>query len=61
MAKKKNEHSTMFEKIKEWYKLWETSKGKKGWSPRMVADAVVKGKISPAEYEEITGKPYEEV
>ena len=59
--KKKNEHSPMFEKIKSYYDLWVQTDGEKGWSPKMVANAVVKGKITPEEYEEIVGEPYEEV
>lgn len=30
------------------------------WNKQMVADAVVKGWITAAEYEEIVGEPYEE-
>lgn len=43
--------SKMFEKIKGWY---ETGAWPKSW----VYNAVGKGKITPAEYEEITGEPY---
>ena len=41
--------SKMYEKIKKWYDigLWSNSK---------VADAVEKGLITPAEYEQITGE-----
>jgi uncharacterized XkdX family phage protein len=41
----------MFEKIKYYYDngLWSKSK---------VRDAVVKGKITPAQYTLITGEPY---
>lgn len=42
----------MFEKIKKWY-----DQGL--WTKRMVADAVKKGKITPEEYEIITGEPYQ--
>ena len=45
------EHSKMFEKIKDYYE-----KGR--WSKAWVRDAVVKGKITAAEYEEIVGEPY---
>lgn len=41
----------MFEKIKRWYEAGI-------WTKRMVADAVRKGKITAAQYEEITGEPY---
>lgn len=43
----------MFAKIKKWY-----DQGL--WTKRMVADAVRKGKITAAEYEEITGEAFEE-
>ncbi len=46
------EHSKMYEKIKYWY-----DNGM--WSKKMVSNAVVKGKITAEEYEEITGEPYE--
>ncbi len=42
----------MFEKIKRWYERGM-------WTKRMVADAVHKGKITPAQYEEIIGEAYE--
>ena len=29
------------------------------WTKSMVGDAVVKGVITPAQYEEITGEPYQ--
>ena len=57
MAKKKVEevtHSPKFDKVKNYY-----DKGL--WTKKMVHDAVVKGWITPAEFEEITGEPYEEV
>ena len=61
MGKKKaEEHSKMFKKIKEYYQMYLDSGGKRGWPKSWVADAVVKGKITPEEYEEITGEPYEE-
>ena len=53
MAKKKNvEHSPMFDKIKKWYDEGH-------WTKKMVYNAVGKGKITAAEYEEITGEAYE--
>ena len=44
--------SPMFEKIKGWYESGL-------WSKKRVHDAVVKGKITPEEYEIITGDPFE--
>ena len=44
-------HSKNFEKIKKWY-----DQGL--WSKDKVAQAVVKGQITPEEYEEIVGEPY---
>ena len=41
----------MFEKIKKFYDLGL-------WTKDMVKDAVVKGIITPEEYEEITGEKY---
>ena len=41
----------MFEKIKKWYKQGL-------WSDEMLRNAVYKGVITIAEYEEITGKSY---
>ena len=41
----------MFKKIKKYYE--------KGlWTKTMVAQAVVKGVITPEQYEEIVGEPY---
>lgn len=52
MAKRKTtEHSAKFEQIKEWYDNVH-------WTAKMVANAVVKGKITAEEYEEITGERY---
>lgn len=45
-------HSKMFYKIKAWYDAGV-------WSKQWVHDAVGKGKITAAEYEEITGEVYE--
>ena len=47
-----SEHSKMFEKIKSWYESGI-------WSKEWVRNAVVKGKITADEYEEITGEVYE--
>lgn len=44
-------HSKMFEKIKKYY-----DDGL--WNKEMVRNAVIKGKITAEEYEEITGEPY---
>ena len=41
----------MKEKIAKWYKFGL-------WSVEMVADAVKKGKLSPEDYQEITGEDY---
>ncbi len=43
----------MFEKIKKWYEMHF-------WTKQMVANAVVKGVLTAAEYEMITGEPYTE-
>ena len=45
------EHSAKFEKVKNYY-----DKGL--WTKAMVKNAVVKGWITAAEFEEIVGKPY---
>lgn len=47
------EHSAKFEKVKDYY-----DRGL--WNEARVANAVVKGWITEAEYEEITGIPYVE-
>lgn len=53
MAKKKTiEHSKNFDKVKKYY---DTGK----WSKAQVWNAVGRW-ITAAEYEEITGEPYEE-
>lgn len=44
-------HSKDFEKIKGYY-------DNRFWTKKMVKNAVVKGKITAEEYEEITGDPY---
>ena len=45
-------HSPHFEKVKNYYDL-------KVWNEARVRNAVVKGWITAAEYEEITGEVYE--
>lgn len=42
----------MFEKIKRWYEQGL-------WTKTMVHNAVVKGKITAEQYEEITGEPFD--
>ena len=44
-------HSKDFEKINRYY-------DNGFWTKKMVKNAVVKGKITTEEYEEITGDPY---
>ena len=46
-------HSPKFDKVKNYY-------DKGIWKKERVHEAVVKGWITPAEYEEIVGEPYEE-
>ena len=46
-----NEHSKMFDDIKRWY-------DDGFWSKKKVRNAVIKGKITEEEYEEITGEIY---
>lgn len=41
-----------FQKIKKYYESGF-------WTKAMVRNAVIKGKITPEEYEEITGESYE--
>lgn len=55
MARKKaaEEHSKNFDKVKKYY-----DEGR--WNKYRVSEAVKKGWITPAEYEEITGEPYQE-
>lgn len=47
-----NEHSAKFEKVKAYYDA-------SLWNKEAVKNAVVKKWIAAAEYEEITGEPYE--
>jgi len=42
----------MYEQIKAWYDAGL-------WSKARVRNAVVKGKITEAQYQDITGEPYE--
>ena len=46
------EHSKDFEKYKYYYDSGF-------WNKRALKNVVKKGKITPEEYEEITGEPYE--
>lgn len=48
-------HSKWFDKINLWYNGTPQM-----WTKKQVHDAVVKGKITAEEYEEIVGEPYEE-
>ena len=57
---KKTGHSPKFETVKHYYDLYVESDGKRGWSLEKVHNAVVKNWITPEEYEEITGEPYEQ-
>ncbi len=52
-----NTHSPKFEQIQRYYNTWKN--GKRLWDETRVANAVVKGLITPSEYTEITGEPYE--
>lgn len=45
-------HSKKFKKYKEWYLCGF-------WSERMLWNVTVAGTITPEEYEEITGTPFE--
>lgn len=47
------EHSANFEKVKRYYKM-------KMWNLTRVRNAVIMNWITPEEFEEITGKVYEE-
>ena len=46
-----NEHSPKFERVKMWYDTMR-------WTKEMVANAVVKGRITADEYQAITGDAY---
>lgn len=46
-----NEHSEKFELVKEYYNTGR-------WKKKAVKNAVAKGWITAAEYEEITWEPY---
>ena len=47
-------HSPMFNKINHWYNEVVPAL----WTKEMVANAVVKGAITEAEYADIVGEPY---
>lgn len=49
-------HSPKFEQIQTYYNTWKN--GKRLWDEARVANAVVKGLITPSEYLEITGQEY---
>jgi len=53
-----NEHSPKFELVKKYYNTFKPD-GTRYWSINAVRNAVVKGWITPEEFEEITGQPYE--
>lgn len=53
------DHSPKFNDVMKFYNLRRN--GKRLWDERKVADAVKKGMITPEEFQEITGQPYEEV
>ena len=44
----------MYEKLKAWYEKYQTEPFAKDY----IRKAVVAGKITPAQYEQITGEPY---
>ena len=52
MAKKTVTHSAKYEKVKTYY-------DRGAWNETAVRNAVIKGWITAEEFEEITGKPYE--
>ena len=52
MAKKTETHSPMFEKVKYYYLHHD-------WTIKKVRDAVMKKRITPEEFKEITGEDYE--
>lgn len=54
------EHSKKFATVKKYYDTIKPD-GTRMWSAAMVANAVVKGWITEAEYKEITGGDYPEV
>lgn len=59
MAKKKNTgHSPKYEIVKYYYKTIKN--GKRLWNIDQVRNAVIKGWITPEEFEEITGEAYDE-
>lgn len=52
-------HSPKFATVKKYYNTFKPD-GTRMWTEDMVKNAVVKGWITAAEYEEIVGEPYEE-
>lgn len=46
--------NSKFEKYKAWYEAGM-------WTKKMLRNVVVKGALTPEEYELITGDPYEDV
>ena len=50
-------HSKNYEKVKRYYNTLKPD-GSRMWSLAMVRNAVVKGWITEAEFEEITGESY---
>lgn len=55
----KETHSPKFATVKKYYNTFKPD-GTRMWTEEMVKNAVVKGWITAAEYEEIVGEPYEE-
>lgn len=51
-------HSKYFNVVKTYYNTFYH--GERMWDEARVRNAVVKGMITPEEYEEIVGAPYEE-
>jgi hypothetical protein len=51
-------HSKNFDKVKKYYTTFYN--GKRMWNEDRVRNAVVKDMITPDEFEEITGKEYNE-
>jgi hypothetical protein len=49
-------HSKNFDKIRKYYNTFYN--GERMWNEDRVRNAVVKNMITPAEFEEITGKEY---
>ena len=49
-------HSAKYELVKHYYNTWYN--GQRMWNEDRVRNAVTKGWITAAEFEEITGNPY---